>query len=164
MGSSGIPFAEGVRFLLDEHRRFFRPGLEVYLRIKNFQETAQESPALDLGFSYSPTGGQSTGFTDELVDPPAHVTEVSLHDIGLNAPKLMFGARRFRISETFVAEQMRKNNLTDPYQVFRRSQVVGLLYNGRLFSIESITHEDAGGEVIEWLIIANASEVEVTAT
>lgn len=103
--------------------------------------------------------GALSGFQDIPVDPPPDVQEVSLHNIGIMGGRLQFGARRFLISNLFVLNQMAVRNLSDPYQVFRDPLVVGLYYNSRLFSIESITHEDVGGETTLWSLVANSSEL-----
>ena len=111
-----------------------------------------------IGFMPAVTGALS-GFQDIPVDPPPDVQEVSLHNIGIMGGRLNFGARRFLISNLFVLNQMVARNLTDPYQVFRDPLVIGLYYNQRLFSIESITHEDVGGETTLWSLVANSSEI-----
>lgn len=111
-----------------------------------------------IGFMPAVTGALS-GFQDIPVDPPPDVQEVSLHNIGIMGGRLNFGARRFLISNLFVLNQMVARNLTDPYQVFRDPLVIGLYYNQRLFSIESITHEDVGGETTLWSLVANSSEM-----
>jgi len=158
----GVPFGSGIRWLLDAHQRFFRAGLPAYLRTKNVDDSQQEY--VKLGFQWTPTGNQATGFTDIRILPPPQVDEVSLHNIGLNQARLQFGARTFRISHTFVKARMIELNYTDPYKVFRDRAVVGLFYNGRLFSIESITHEEVAGETVLWNIVANATEQEVVVT
>jgi hypothetical protein len=54
---------------------------------------------------------------------------------------------------------MNDMNYTDPLLVWRDPTVVGLYYDQRLFSIESITHEDVGSEPTLWKLLGNASEV-----
>lgn len=110
-----------------------------------------------MGFVPSVTGVQS-GFEDILISPPPDVKEISLHNIGLNSAKLRFGARAFLISHTWVLSRMQDAGYSDPMQVFNDPSVVGLYYDSRLFSIESITHEDFGGQPVTWSVVANASE------
>ena len=163
----GVNWGFGVRYLYDSHLRFFRPGLPIALRVRNY--TAPEQGYVELGFAYSPTGTLSNqaGFTDIIIKPPAEVKEISLANIGLNQAKLMFGAKQFTISHTFVRAQMNANGYTDPYQVFRDPSVIGIAYpptpgQQRLFSIESITHEEIAGQTLAWLLICNAAETPVT--
>jgi hypothetical protein len=103
------------------------------------------------------TGGLS-GVFDVLIDPPPDVRDVSLHNIGIMGGRLQFGARTFLISNLFVLNQMEERKFTDPYQVWRDPSVMGLFYNNRLFSIESITHEEVGSETTLWQLICNAPE------
>ena len=153
---SGGASAWGLRSLADGYLRYFQPGLPCYLRFQTVQADDTTEYA-SLGFMPSVTGALS-GVQDVLIDPPPDVQEVSLHNIGIMGARLQFGARRFLISHTFVREQMRLRELTDPYKVFRDSSVMGIYYNHRLFSIESLTHEDVGGEPTLWTVIANSYE------
>lgn len=157
----GIPFAAGIRFLLDSHQSFVRQSNgPVALRIRNVDTTGQAFQ--ELGFQLAPSG--QSGFSDIPINPPPQVTEATSRDIGLAGGKLMFGARKFVISHSFVLAQMKELLLTDPYQVFRRTAVIGIFYDGRLFSIEQLLHEDAGGEIINWIVAGNAQETGVTVT
>lgn len=81
-----------------------------------------------------------------------------MHNIGQSGGRLQFGARTFLVSHTFVLQQMQDRDLQDPYLVWRDPLVMGLYYNQRLFSIESITHEDVGSEVTLWKLVCNAME------
>lgn len=149
--------AWGIRSLADTFLRYFQPGLPCFLRMQ--QVDAQGKDYGQLGFMPAVTGALS-GITDIPIDPPPDVQEVSLHNIGIMGGRLMFGARRFLISNLFVINQMAERNLTDPYLVFRDPLVMGILYNQRLFSIESITHEDVGSETTLWSLVANSSEMQ----
>jgi hypothetical protein len=163
----GIPFQLGVQYVLDAQQRYVRAGLPCFLRVKNYTE-AEEGDAQQVGVLFAPTGTQSadTGFNDIPIDPPPWVQDVSLHNIGLNAARLQFGARTFKISNTFVQNQLNlpefiAANVTDPYAVFRQRDghyVIGLFYNNRLFSIESITHKEIAGATILWYLLCNAHE------
>jgi hypothetical protein len=154
-----VRFGAGVRFLQDAHMRFFQGGLQVYLRVKNFDDS--QADFVRLGFQYSPTG-QPSGFTDVLITPPPQVVDVSLHNISVSQGRLLFGARHFYISHTFVRQRMATQGYTDPYKVFRDPLVVGLYYNQRLFSIESLTHQEMSGETVYWDAVCNGQEPAVT--
>lgn len=158
----GQLFGAGTRFLLDQQQRFTRAGLPVFLRIKNFDDAGEEY--VKLGFQYSPTGGQQTGFDDVPITPPPEVREVSLHNIGLNQTRLRFGAKYFVISHSFVLIQMNKMQVTDPYKVWDNPRLVGLLYQNQLFEIVSPTHEDVAGEIVSWTLLCNAQERTVVST
>jgi len=174
----GIPFSFGVRFLYDAHLRYFRPGLPTAIRIRNY-ETADAGYS-EFGFQYSPTGQLQfqAGFTDIVIDPPPEVKEVSLHNIGLNQARLQFGAKNFIISQTWVLARMNQMQYTDPIQVFRDPSVIGIAYpylgnlqgqlpsasanaQTRLFSIESITHDEIAGETLAYTVLCNATETLV---
>jgi len=158
----GIPFAYGVRFLYDQHLSFWRPGLPVALRIRNFE--VPESGYAELGFSFSPSGQMALdqGFTDICIKPQPEVKDVSFRDIGLNQGRLNFGARIFAVSHTFVLRRMKEMKYTDPYQVWRDPSVIGIFYNGRLFSIVVPLHEEYGGQTLVWNLTCNAPETAVT--
>lgn len=148
--------AWGIRSLADTFLSYFQPGLPLYLRRQAIQNTPNDYSA--LGFQPTVSGGLS-GFYDTLVDPPADVREVSMHNIGVLGGRLNFGAKVFVISDTFVTNQMDLLNYSDPYQVWRDQSVVGLIYSQRLFSIESITHEDVGSATTLWKLICNSNEL-----
>lgn len=147
--------AWGLRSLADTFLRYFQPGLPCFLRLQVVD--AQGTPYGQIGFMPAVTGDLS-GVQDIPVDPSPDVTEVSLHNIGIMGGRLQFGARRFLISHTFVQNQMNVRGFSDPYQVFRDPLVLGLFYNQRLFSIESITHEEVGGETTLWNLVCNSHE------
>lgn len=165
----GIPFAQGLQFVFDAHQKFVRAGLPCYLRVANFTED-DEGQAAEIGQPFSPSGTYDAGFTDILVDPPPYVNDISMHNIGIFGGRLDFGDRLFIISNSFVQAQLQleaftDNNITDPYAVFRARdghQVIGLFYNSRLFSIDSITHKEAAAGTISWRIIGKGHEVPVT--
>lgn len=147
--------AWGIRSLADTFLSYFQPGLPAYLRRQTIENTANDYSA--LGFQPTVSGGLS-GFYDTLIDPPADVREVSMHNIGVLGGRLNFGAKVFVISDTFVTTQMDLLEFTDPYQVWRDPLVMGVYYNSRLFSIESITQEAVGGKATLWKIICNSNE------
>lgn len=165
----GIPFANGLQYVMDTQQNFVRAGLPVYLRVSNFTEEEQGAAA-EVGVPFAPTGTLDTGFTDILVSPAPWVKDVSLHNIGLFGGRLNFGSTIFTVSNTFVAAQMQldgfiENNVTDPYQVWRNRDgysVIGIFYSGRLYSLDSITHMEVAGQTISWKIVANAQETATT--
>jgi hypothetical protein len=106
----------------------------------------------------SVSGGQG-GINDTLIQPPPDVEEISLHNIGIMGGKLEFGANQFLVSHTFVLAQISLYGFTDSYQVWRDDSVMGLYYNSRLFSIESITHEEVGSGTTLWRLLCNKQEL-----
>jgi len=158
----GIPFGTGIQFLFDSTQQFVRAGLPVYLRVRNFEDTGDY---LEVGVPFSPTGTDAfyTGYTDIPIQPPPGVQDVSLHNIGLLAGRLNFGSRIFQVSNTFVEQQRAQYQIADPYDVFRnrdgKYKTVGIIYNQRMFSIESLTHKEVAGKTINWKLICNALEV-----
>lgn len=156
--------------MFDNTQRFVRSGLKVYLRVKNFPETGDN---LEVGVPFTVTGSLAAGYTDYLIKPPPNVQDVSMHNIGIMAGRLNFGSRIFTISHTFVKEQLDLINedieeeITDPLAVFRDrnglGNCLGILYDQRLFSIESITHRDVSGQTISWKLICNSLETTTSA-
>jgi hypothetical protein len=147
----------GIRSLADTFLNYFQPGLPVYLRKQN--QVAQSGDASALGFMPA-VSGAPTGIYDVQILPWPDVKEVSLHNIGIMGGRLQFGARIFLVSHTFVLTQMQlpENDFTDPLQVWRDPKVLGLYYDQKLFSMESITHEDVGGQISMWNLVCNANE------
>jgi len=157
--------AWSLRNLLDTNLRVTEPGLSVYLRVANdtVDDTDPNDEFASYGFQICVTGASLTGamipgYGDYLIDPPASVHPLSYRDIGLLGGKLFFGAHSFLISHTWVQSRMALLGLTDPYEVFRAKSVTGLIYNQRLFSIESVTSNDSYGEIISWNVLGNMLE------
>ena len=150
-----------LREILDGNLNFTTPGLNVYLRTKNTVEDSQEF--VEYGFQVSASGSGS-GFTDTLIEPPPSVEPVSMHNIGLNQARLQFGAHKFDISHNWVSEIMDHLGYDDGFQVFRDPTVVGIVYNSRLFSLESILPESVNDEIIRWIIVGNMQEPTVPMT
>jgi hypothetical protein len=154
-------FNFGLRSLYDTQLRFFQPGLPCYLRIDNLSPDVRGTVGSVAALGFQPTvSGNLSGVTDILIDPPPEVKEVPWRNIGLNLARLRFGARIFTISHTFVANRQALLAFTDPEQVFRDASVQGILYSGRIYNMESVTHEDLAGQPIIWTIIGNAIEVQ----
>ncbi|SRR6266481_6109762 len=159
----GIPFAQGMQLIFDSHLSYTRGALEVFLRIDNF---VPQGDYIEVGVSFAPTGGQDSqaGFTDLLILPPPGTQPVSYHDIGLSGGKLMFGARKFFVSHTFVQAILQSYpNIRGGYNVFRKwdnstASVMGIIYNNQLYSIEDIGRREIAGETIHWVLTCNSSE------
>jgi len=153
-------FNLGIRSLADTYLSFWQPGLPCWLRIKQVVPELVK-PVHDvsaLGFQPAVSGGQS-GVVDIPIVPPPEVREVTRHNIGLSGGRLRIGARVFLISHTFVINRMAQVGFTDPEQVFSDGSVVGFFYDGRIFNMESVTHEDQAGQPIFWTIVGNAIEI-----
>jgi hypothetical protein len=84
---------------------------------------------------------------------------VSVHNIGQSDGKLRFGARTFLVSATFTDAQVAARQLADQTLVWRSSDVVGLVTENLLFSIEDITHQEVDGKTVSWVLTCNASEL-----
>jgi hypothetical protein len=153
----GVQSSFGVQRLIDAQQRWARASFPVYLRLRNFPDVQGQQWA-QLGFRIAPSGGP-VGVTDILIDPPPGVRMVSIHNIGMSAGKLRFGARIFQISATFVNKQVVAQGLTDQNLVWRGPNVVGLVSEELLFSIEDIKHAEYSGQTISWQITANANEI-----
>lgn len=159
----------GLRMLLNAHQSFTKSGLPVYLRVKNFIEDMTDgSPEtyIEVGMPYAPSGSDAldTGIVDILIEPQPAVQDISLHNLALFGTRLNFGSCIFYISHTWVDKQAQELNLHDHREVFRNRdghKAVGLIHDGRLFSIESITHAEGFGEHVGWKIVGNAHEQEV---
>lgn len=159
---SGINFASGMQMLFDAQQAYVRDGLEVFIRIENF---VPEGDYIEVGVTFVPTGVEeaTTGFTDILILPPPSVTSVSMHDIGMSGGKLMFGAKRFIVSDTFVETMMEKYpGIKGKYNVWRKwdttASVMGFVYDNQLFSIENIDKRILAGKPINWILTCNSME------
>ena len=154
----GINFGLGVRRLLDAQQKFTRAGLPTYLRLKNFSPIQGQTWA-QMGFRITPSIG-ATGTVDIVIDPQPSVVNMSLHNIGQSMGKLRLGAKRFLISSTFSDKIAKQYSLSNERQVWEGANVVGLVYDGLLHSIEDIQPEQAAGKTISWILICNANEVK----
>ena len=162
----GIPFSQGVQILLDGQQQYIRGGLDCYIRVGNFVPSGD---FIEVGVPYAPTGAAAleSGFVDILILPPPTTKPVSMRNIALSGGKLMFGARRFTISDTFV-EQMLETypNIQGRYNVFRNwdktASVIGIIYNNQMYSIEDIGRREVAGRTVAWLITCNTHEEYLT--
>lgn len=148
--------------LYDAHLKYTRSGSEVFLRIANFTPSGD---FIEVGVPYTPTGTDavSTGYVDLLIDPPPATQAVSYHDIAMSGAKLMFGARRFFVSDTFVSTLIDQYpSIRGKYHVFRQwdgtAYVIGLVYNNQLYSIEDIGRKEIAGRTINWILTCNSQE------
>jgi hypothetical protein len=154
-----LDFSFGLRFLQDNQARFARAGLAVALRVHNFDET--KFAGARLGFVWTPTGGPG-GTTDLVIDPPPEVIDVASKDVGIELQNEYVITKKFTISHTWVLARQQQFHYSDPYQVFRSNSVVGLVYNSRLYAIDSVLSDDSSGSIIKWYVTANAVEKGVT--
>lgn len=154
---SYLPFGYGAQRLVDAQQRFIRSGLPVYLRLREFTVVGNEE-ALQLGFRTQVPG--SGGISDVLIAPPPSTSAVSVHNIGQSNGKLRFGARIFGISATFTEKQVTARSLANQELVWRAKDVVGLVTEGLLFSIEDIKHRDVAGRIVMWFLTCNANELK----
>lgn len=151
-------FGTGVRRLIDAQQQFTRAAHPVYLRTRDFPDV-QQLDAQQLGFVVAPTGTSQVGTTDTLITPPPSVTMVSIHDIGQSMGKLRFGARRFLISANWVTSIANTLGYSDETLVFRGENVVGLVLDSQLFSIEDYWHEEVAGLTVNWGCVGNSNEL-----
>lgn len=117
-----------------------------------------------LWVTNSPTGTlvATAGTTDILITPPPNIEMVSTHNIGQSMGKLRFGARIVTVSQGFVAQQAMAQNLPDQNLVWRGPQVVGLVSENLLFSIENVDHSELTGNTVFWYLTCNVSELRVS--
>lgn len=157
-------FGFGVRYLLDQQQAWQGSGLPVYLRIDNSDDS--EEAFADVGFEIvvtSPYLLSGAGTQDLQILPQPEVTPLSLMDIGIMGGKLMFGARKFIISHTWVIGQMELMRYTNPLDVFRDpARVVGLWHDNQMWSIEQINHIDVGGVIIKWVLMCNSAQQNIS--
>lgn len=142
--------------LFDANVKFTQPGLDVFLRVKNTVVSDSDEYA-EYGFQLA-QDSRASGFTDILIEPQPSVQAESMHNIGLNQTRLQFGAMRFDISHSFVEMLMAMKGYSDGYDVWRQSDVIGIVCDKRLYSLESVTHEDVAGATIRWMILGNTQE------
>lgn len=162
MGNS-LNFGEGMRMLLDGQTRFVASSKQAFVRVQNFQNTGDY---LEVGVPFAPTGvaEENSGFTDIIIDPPPQTRDISMHNIGLLAGRLNFGDKTMIVSHTFVLNVMQAYpGITDPYDVWRnwdgQTPVIGIVYQNRMWAIESITNSQWGGETVSWKLILKGLEL-----
>lgn len=158
-----MPFgAYGLRRLQDAQQNFAAAGLPVYLRIKNFED----NPVVEeLGFTFVPTvTGDivNTGTQDLLISPPPVIKMISMHSLAMaqNAGvQLRAGARKVTISHSWVLARQTTLDYRTPQEVFNKSNIVGLVSDNLLFEVVDMVHQDAFGEIINWILTCNTSEL-----
>lgn len=167
----GVPFAQGLQFVLDAHQKFVRQAAApVYLRVPNFTDD-QAGIAVDVGVSFAPTGTGDTGFTDIQIQPMPYVTGEGRKNIGLDGARVMVGKATFVISNTFVDDQLRLSEMveagiTNGYDIFRNRdghKVIGVYYLGALYAIEGIKKRTIAGKAIAW-VVEGTSQYEENVT
>ena len=156
-----MPFgAYGIRRLLDANQRFCRGGLSVYLRTKTFTD----NPVITAtGLTFVPTTPNTpVGTRDTLITPPPEIKLINMHSLAMaiaSGVQLRQGARKVTVSHTWVRAIQIQQNYSDPKQVFNDPSVVGFVSDGLLMEVVDIIHKDAFGEIIEWVITCNTSEL-----
>jgi hypothetical protein len=122
---------------------------------------SDSNAATQLWVTTNPTStvGATQGFTDILISPVPTSSMLSMHNIGMSNGKLRFGARSVRVSQSFVSAQVNAQNLTDQNLVWRGPQVLGLISENLLMSIEIIKHIEIAGQSIVWDLWVNCSEI-----
>lgn len=150
----GANFGVGFRRLIDAQMVYVRNGLPTYLRLRNFPDVQNQLWA-QMGFSISPSGTNQTGTTDILIAPPPAVQSLSLQNIARSEGKLRFGAKNFLISSSFTDAQVIVRKLPFEDQVWKASDVVGLVEAGKLYSIENIKWEQLAGKTVTWTLTCN---------
>lgn len=156
--SFNVLFGYGQQRLLDAFQNYTRAAHPVYLRLRNYPNI-QQNDAVQLGFAISPAGAP-LGTVDIEIKPRPSYDMISMHNIGMSNGKLRFGARLFLVSATFVDNQVRQQQLTDQDLVWRGQDVVGLFTDNQVFSIEVISHQEAAGKTVSWLLTCNAVETK----
>jgi hypothetical protein len=142
-----------LRDLLDDRLRVTHSGATVYLRMKLDKQVDREFE--EYGFTLHTVDAD---LIDMEIEPPPSVSNVSMHNIGMSDTRLQFGAHQFEVSHTFIEEMMDRLGVTDGYSVWRHSTVVGIMYDGSLFSLESIVPKAANKEIVKWIITGNQQE------
>ena len=155
--SYGSNFAYGLQRLQDLQQNLLRTSAPAWIRYRNFGDVRNKQWAM-LGFSITPDPANApVGTTDVQIVPwPSH-NPLSLHNIGMSGGKLRFGAVSFFISATFITGQAALLQFDDPYKVWE--QVLGIVCENKLYSIEDIQHEDISGSLINWILLCNANEL-----
>ena len=151
--------AFGLRRTLDASQRFFRAGLPVYLRMKNFNDNPIWA---DLGLTFTPTTPNTPiGTQDFSINPPPDINILGMHSLAMaqaSGFQLRAGARKVNISHTWVLMMQNMLQYSIPQQVFNDPHVVGIVTDNLLLEVVTMSHEDAFGEVIQWNLLCNASE------
>lgn len=149
----------GIQRILDAQLGFVRNSLPVWVRTRNFVVPPNTTLAGQLGFAISPTGS-NVGTTDTLMQPPPAVRMVSMHNIGMSGGKLRMGARIFIFTPTSVQSVMGLVGVTDILSLVTSKQFVGLVTDGKLFSVEDIAHEEIAGVTVEVSLTANGTDLK----
>jgi hypothetical protein len=159
MGFSGLNLGFGIQRLIDAQQRFVQNSrTPINIRLRNFTLPQQDLYA-QLGYSISPSGS-ATGMTDVQILPPPATRLISMHTIGMSSGKLLFGAREFVISGSFVDAQQKALGLSSPDKLWWCNQFVGIFAYGILFTVVDYAPEEIGGKSVVWTIRANASELK----
>jgi hypothetical protein len=151
-------FACGLQSLIDFQFNMAKSGGPAWLRVRNFSDVQQDE-AIQLGFDLTPDGGKGgVGTSDIRILPQPGIENLSMHSIGMSMGKLLFGARKFTISHTFVAQAVQALRLKQWRDVWEAPMIVGIVTENVLFSIDSVAHTDVAGTPIIWELLCNGNE------
>lgn len=158
MAYGGMHIGLGLQRLIDAQQRYVQNSrYPVMYRMRNFTPQ-QNTLYAQLGYVITPTG--NTGTTDVQIQPPPMTRLVSQHNIGMSAGRLLFGAREFVVSGSFVNAQQSALGLATPDEVWYAPQLVGIYAYSVLWNIAQVAPEDFGGQTILWSLRCNASELK----
>lgn len=155
---AGLYFGLGIQRLQDALQGYVRATTPVYLRERKFAPVINTQWA-QVGFRIAPTGGEQTGTEDFEIMPAPSMMTMSLHNIGMSGGKLRFGAKQFLISASWVRQRQAATGVPNPKNVFDGQQVLGIVNEGMLYSIEDIQHEVAAGTITSWILVCNSNQL-----
>lgn len=162
-----MPGAFGIRRLVDQQLRCLGAGAAAWLRVKNFDDSGQDYA--EMGFIYVPplTGAQiAKGYSDIPITPQPVIRLMSMHNLAMAQAAsiaLRAGAREVMLSHTWVQAQQLANGFSTPQQVFQAKNVIGIVTESLILSIESFLPDYAYGKIITWQLKCNTEELQNSA-
>lgn len=155
----------GILTLQDNNADFFNSGLPVYYRTRNFDVNRVGVAVNEFGFTWNPintSGALTPGTTDVKIYPQPSVKLLTQKQISVAQKAnvaLRTNGRMLNISHSWVQSIQLANNFSDPRQVFIDKSVVGFVTDNLLLEIVSYIHNDVYGEIMNWDVICNGSEL-----
>jgi hypothetical protein len=142
--------------------QFQTEGTPVFIRMQAVDESV--SDWADIGFQVTASGSfsGSAGYTDYQIIPQPIVAIEPSKRWGIPETQLQIDGIVFTISHNWVLSQMALFEFSNILSVFRDRRVMGIFWNNELHSIESITEDYAGGQVINWIVKTSAASLKVT--